>query len=484
MVVATELTKQFGQVVAVRNVGAEFSAGRIHALFGENGAGKSTVLRILAGRLKPDRGSIEMPGEERVGFVEQHFSLVDTLSVLENVVLSVPPQLLPGVVDFRGARSRLFELCERLQLTVDPNQRVGELSLVEKQKVEVVRALFSGARVLLLDEPTAVLSPEEVDRLFSVLLGLRAEGLTIVLVTHRLSEIQRYVDDVTVLRHGEVVGRFSTNTRLNEDEMGAITRCAMGREPPNTAHTEPLDKKEPILVCANVQAGLLSGLTLSVGRGEVLGVAGISGNGQEALFDVLSGARRLESGSIVIRGRPLRAFQGQRVHPVVRLAEDRHKNGLLLSASVEENLLLGELSRYLRFGLVVEHEAHTEAKKRLAASGAVPRELGVRVSALSGGNQQKVLMERAISRVREEGCVLLLWHPTRGVDLMSRAEIHSRIRSLSKEGVAILLLTHDLDELRTLSHRVCVMVRGTISAEFEPGVDDETLGRAMLGEAR
>jgi len=504
--------RNFGALRAVSDLSLALRPGELHALVGENGAGKSTALRMLAGHVKPSAGEILVDGQvlepaapleafrRGIGMVHQHFMLVDRFTALENLILGSEPTGPLGTVDLGRALELAHKVGREAGLEVPWGRRASELTVGERQRLEILRVLFRGARAILLDEPTAVLAPLEVADLYAMLRKLAQGGATVVVVSHRLDEVARYCDVVSVMRRGRLVlhekvdRKSTTGAERTDSELRArLTRAIMGGEPPAEAHCPELGPSaKPALQVSGLTLGregepkVLDNLSLTLRRGEILGVAGVEGNGQRELARVLAGLDAPSDGLIELDSRALgrgratskdhgqSAQQSSRVHEtralgLVVVHEDRQREELLLEASVWDNLVLGDLGtlnekervplRFARFDI------HPADPARLAAE-------------LSGGNQQKLVMARALDR---QLCVLVLAQPTRGVDVGTARTIHHAISQSAAQGVGVILISADLNELRTLCHRIVVMRRGRLVAELGPDATDETIGRAMLG---
>lgn len=482
-------SKRYGPLTVVDQASLSIQAGSIHVIAGENGAGKSTVLRILAGLVSPDAGDVRI-GTERlrkfsprvakergVALVAQHFSLLDGLSALENVVLSAPPHGTFG--DFResDARARVEAIVSDLGAPMDLARKVESLGVGERQRLEIARALFLDAKVLLLDEPTAVLTVGEADTLYALLRRLADAGRGVVVVSHKLDEIRRFADAVTVLRRGKVtLDERLSRGRVDEGTMGRIERAILG-EAENTTDSRPSSQAslgEEVVRLEGVHVGRsLVDVSLTIRRGEILGIAGVSGNGQEELVRLLAGERTVDRGTVLVPSQ------------VAVVHEDRHREGLCLDVPLRDNVLLGEYGSFSRHGLLDVPRMQQEATRRLEAAhvrGASPTlDLDLPARALSGGNQQKVVCARAFAQVTNGAPLLVLAHPTRGVDLRAARTIRDGIRRAAHEGAAILLVSADPSELRALSTRLLVFFRGRAS-ELPTDFSDETLGHAMLGE--
>lgn len=489
-------TKRFGPVVAVAGLDVTLTPGRIHALIGENGAGKSTALKMLAGYLEPTAGEVRVDGRaltpatpqeamrRGVGMVHQHFMLVEPLSALENLVLGREP--VRGLrLDLKRARRKAEALAEETGLGVPLDVPVRELSVGERQRLEILRVLYRGARAVLLDEPTAVLSPVEVDDLYRTLGQLKERGTTLAVVTHRLDEVVRFCDDVTVMRRGEQV--LSEPKPGDEPRLAdRLTRAIMGREVAEAAEPPPLEQEASVQLALDRVTVLrpdgrpaLSELSLEVRAGEVVGVAGVEGNGQSELAKTLAGLLPVEAGTIRLKGKavPEGSVAAARVRRLRRAGlvvvhEDRHHDEMILGASIAENLILGDLEGLSR---EAEYEAVNRRFARFDVYPPDPSRLG---GELSGGNQQKVVMARSLDRPLS---VLVAAQPTRGVDVGTARTIQHAIADVAAEGAAVIVISADLHELRALSHRLLVLRKGQIVAEFAPDAGDAEIGHAMLG---
>ncbi len=494
----TDITKRFGLVEANRGASLEVEAGEIHALVGENGAGKSTLMRIVAGLYEADGGRIEVDGrdvtgwstaeaiEAGVGMVHQHFMLVPTLTVAENVVLGREPLRGPTLDMARAVRD-VERVAAEYGLRIDARRTVSDLSVGEAQRVEILKTLFRGASVLILDEPTAVLSPPEVDDLWRVLRSLKAGGGTIVLITHKLNEVIEVSDRVTVMRQGQTVGRMET-ARTTPAE---IARAMVGREvalPGEASYVAgerasggaTLELRDLVVTGAGGRCGV-AGVTLSIAPGEIVGIAGVEGNGQTELIEAIAGLRPSRSGRILLGGRDI-ARLNVRTRSAAGLAhipEDRHLRGLVLDYSVADNLILGQQHRHSRGWWLDRASVAANAMAKIREFDIRPADSSLPVRALSGGNQQKVVIAREMGT--PFSC-LLAAQPTRGVDVGAIEFIHERLREARGAGKAILLVSAELSEILALADRVAVMYGGRIVAVL-PRADasEEAIGQLMTG---
>lgn len=494
--------RRFERCIAVRGVTVELAPGSIHAIVGENGAGKSTLLKLAAGLLAPTTGRVLVDGQtlepatpahaiaRGVGMVHQHFMLCGALTALDNLILGSEPILSLGRLDRAGARRSAAALAERTGLSVPLDSIVDDLTVGERQRLEILRVLFRGARALLLDEPTAVLSPLEATELFATLRTLAAEGRTVVVVTHRLDEVIGHADRVLVLRRGEAV----CEARRGDPAFGeeALTRAIMGGEAPQPFAPVPVADDAPLalsirdLVVEDADGRRrVDRLSLDVRAGELVGVAGVEGNGQTELVRALAGLDPVASGVVTVGGKTLdpHTAPAARRTTIACVHEDRQRDGLVLDATVGDNLVLGDLAPGF--------DEQKAIVRRLARFAVEPNDPGRLASELSGGNQQKVVLARAVDRiagashgVRPGSAVLVCAQPTRGVDVGAAAAIHAALGQAAERGLGVVVLSADLGELRRIAHRIDVMHRGRVVATLPPTADDDTIGRAMLGLGR
>ena len=525
-----EVTRRFGPVLANDRVSLDLHAGEVHALVGENGAGKSTLMKVLYGLHPPQSGSIHIDGQAvsigspaaamrlGLGMVHQHFLLVDTLTAAENVVLGREPKPDAGLVrrmlgafDPATAEREVAALAARYRLPVDPRARVAGLSVGEQQRVEILKVLYRGARVLILDEPTAVLTPQEVDELFGVLRELRTGGTAIVLITHKLAEVEALADRVTVMRAGRVVGggpaREFTAVGTAELMMGHVPTPLERRDPaPEDTTRAPRATDEAVLEARALDAldarGLqaVRGVSLVVRAGEIVGVAGVEGNGQHELVECLAGLKSPRSGRVLVAGRDVTG-RGARAHAEAGLAHipaDRLRRGLVAAMSAAENLVLGRQREAARGPWDVwlgGPALDARARAPLADFDVRPPEPRNLAGRLSGGNQQKLVVARELGRTRpSKGAparALIAAHPTRGVDLGATAAIHRRLLAAragspaeGRPGLGVLLVSSELSEILALSDRIVVMAGGRIVHETTPeNATERTLGLWMTGRA-
>ena len=495
---------RFGPVRANRGASLDVARGEIHALVGENGAGKSTLMRVLSGMYAPNAGTIEVGGrdvtgwstaraiESGVGMVHQHFMLVPTLTVAENVILG-REITKGGQLDRARAVAEVRALSEKTGLLVDPTRLVRDLSVGEAQRVEILKALYRGAKILILDEPTAVLSPPEIEELWHVLRGMRAAGDTIVLITHKLDEVMAISDTVTVMRQGETVGRVATRgsspAELAKMMVGRDVSLAMDmvHDSTVTAGARPPGSGAPALEVRDLVVQDARGVTavnhvsFTVQPGEILGIAGVEGNGQTELIEAIAGLRAPRSGSIHLGSADVTdmAVRPRGDAGLSHIPEDRHERGLILDFSIADNLVLGQQHRF-RKGALLDHARIAEnAVKQVATYDIRPADPSAPARALSGGNQQKIVIAREMTR---DFTVLLAAQPTRGVDVGAIEFIHAQLRQSREAGKAILLVSADLAEVLALADRVAVMYEGRIVALLPRAeATIERLGAFMTG---
>ncbi|HEY2954744.1 MAG TPA: ABC transporter ATP-binding protein [Candidatus Eisenbacteria bacterium] len=493
------ITRRFGPVLANDDVSLELAPGEIHALVGENGAGKTTLMRVLYGMIQPDAGTIEVDGRPAriqhpadamrlgLGMVHQHFMLVDPLTVAENVTLGYEPRRPLGGFDRARAELEVNAIANSYHLPVEPRARVDTLPVGAQQRVEILKALRRGARVLILDEPTAVLTPQEVDELFGVLRALRDQGATIVLITHKLAEVKALAHRVTVMRAGRVVGGGTVESlsveRIAELMVGHPVASTLTRG--DRAPGEPALEARDLWVRDERGLDAVRGVSFAVRAGEIVGVAGVEGNGQRELVECLAGLRPAARGEVRIGGRrPPRS--GARAHLEAGLAHipsDRLKQGLVPEMTLAENLVLGlHHERALGPGpFLAPGRLEARARRLLAEFDVRPAEPGARASQLSGGNQQKLIAARELSRGAR---AVIAAHPTRGVDLGAVAFLHARLLAERDAGRAVLLLSSELSEILALSDRILVLFEGRIAHQTTPRETDErALGLSMTGRS-
>ncbi|MGH8840391.1 MAG: ABC transporter ATP-binding protein [Jiangellaceae bacterium] len=485
--------KRFPGVIANDDVNIDVARGTIHAIVGENGAGKSTLMKILYGVQKPDSGTIEINGTQvvlgspadairaGVGMVFQHFMLADNLTVLENVTLGA--EKLHGIGN--QARAEILKISDAYGLNIEPDVLVEKLGVGARQRVEILKVLYRGAKIVILDEPTSVLVPQEVEELFDNLRELKSEGLTVIFISHKLDEVLSVADVVTVIRRGTTVATVDPGsvTARQLAELMVVSELPSPSTEISTVTDEVLITVESLTLPSDGARPLLEDISFVIHRGEVLGIAGVEGNGQAELVEAIMGMRPAATGTVTLVDRDLSTLSTRvrREAGIGYIPEDRQRHGLLLDAPLWENRVLGHQTREPNVnGIFIDKRAARADTKRIIEEYDV-RTPGpdVLARALSGGNQQKLIVGREMSG---EPILLIASHPTRGVDVGAQAAIWDQIKLARREGLAVLLISADLDELIGLSDRIEVILRGKLVGEFDPGeVTPEQLGSAMTG---
>ncbi len=493
------ITKRFGAVLANDNVNIVVKPGTIHAIVGENGAGKSTAMRIAYGFYKADSGEIIVDGQPReinsphdaialgIGMVHQHFMLVDTMTVAENIVLGAEPGS-EIALDLGKASSEIQKLSEEFKLAVNPNSVVEHLSVGQQQRVELLKALYRHAKVLILDEPTAVLTPQEVDEFFAILRGMRQQGKTVVIITHKLSEVLAISDEVTVMRDGKVVGGVQTK----DTSAAELARLMVGREV--LLRVEKPDAKigASELTVTNLSVSNIDGtkrvndVSFSVNKGEILGIAGVEGNGQTELIEALAGLvpASLMKGSIYLEGNDITNVdaRARRELGIAHIPEDRHRRGLLLDFSLAENSILGVHYRepvVSSAGFLDGAAIRKRAAEIIENFDVRPPNQDLPARSLSGGNQQKLIIGREFDLHPR---LLLVSQPTRGVDIGAIEFIHRKLVALRDAGCAVLLVSAELEEVTALADRLLIIHEGRIVGDVDPKVATiEEIGLLMTG---
>jgi ABC-type uncharacterized transport system ATPase subunit len=489
------ITKRFPGVLANDQISLDCRKGEVLGLLGENGAGKTTLMNILYGLYQPDSGEIFINGEKvkiespakaiqlGIGMVHQHFKLVEVLTALENVILGIPLEH-PPVLDLAPARERLLKLCEEYELHVDPSSEVWRLPVGKQQWLEILKALYRDARLLVLDEPSSVLTPAEGEHLFRAVRRLSQEGRSVIFISHKLGEVLEITDRITVIRDGHVVGTVPTKEATQHElaRMMVGRPVMMGRKPRPTVR-----EKEPVLVMENVNAnddrGLpaLKNCNLTVHAGEIVGVAGVDGNGQRELAECIVGLRERSGGTIRIKDHIVDSVIDDPSF-VGYIPEDRQKTGLFLDLTVAENLVIKDFERppYSRGGMLQYNAIREHARKMIHDYDIRTPSGEVRARNLSGGNQQKVVVARELNA---EPVLDIASQATRGLDLGAVESVHDTLLSERNRGAAVLFISTELQEVMSLSDRIIVLFRGEIRGEVEgEGADVSTIGQMMLGQ--
>ena len=491
-----EITKIFGEFVANDKINLQLRRGEIHALLGENGAGKSTLMNMLAGLLEPTSGEIAVNGQVvkldspskaaslGIGMVHQHFMLVEAFTVAENIILGSETTKY-GVLDIKKATQEIKDLSEKYGLAVDPSAKVEDISVGAQQRVEILKTLYRGADILIFDEPTAVLTPAEIDELMTIMKNLAKEGKSIILITHKLDEIRAVSDRVTVIRRGKSIETVEIAGATNQD----LAEMMVGRSVSFTTDKKASDPKEVVLsikdLVVNENRGVpaVKELSLDVRAGEIVGIAGIDGNGQSELIQAITGLRKVKSGSITIKGQEVVGLSPRKITEmqVSHVPEDRHRDGLVLDMTISENIALQTYYKepLSKNGILNYNNIHNYARKLMDEFDVRAASEYVHASALSGGNQQKAIIAREVDRDPD---LLIVSQPTRGLDVGAIEYIHKRLISERDKGKAVLVVSFELDEILNVSDRIAVIHDGKIQGIVSPAdTNKQELGILMAG---
>jgi len=484
------ITKTFGEkVIANNSVNFSVTKGEIHALVGENGAGKSTLMKILYGMQPPSSGTIKVNGKEEyihspakaielgIGMVHQHFMLVNPLSVLENIILGDEDTKYGGLLNLHSAEKKIKELTEGYNINIGTGEKIENLPVGLQQKVEILKILYRDAKILILDEPTAVLTPQEIDELFNTLKELKSKGKTIILITHKLDEVMRVSDSITVLRRGKVTGELKTDKTAKDE----IARLMVGEDYKYSEEKSIINEGEELLKVENISIvnnrGIkaVKNVSFSIRQGEILGIAGVEGNGQTELVEVLTTLRKTKKGSIT--------FKGSNIDKLViaNIPADRHRDGIVMDYSITDNMILGRQNeeQFSSWMILNDKTIKDYSNELIEKYDIRPVDPEQKIKELSGGNQQKVVAARELSKNTD---FILASHPTRGLDIKASNFVHHSLLNSKKAGKVILLVSSDLNELLKLSDRIAVIYKGEIVISLKAeDTNERELGLYMTG---
>jgi simple sugar transport system ATP-binding protein len=490
------ITKRFPGVLANDAVDFDLRRGEVHALLGENGAGKSTLMNILYGLYRPDHGVVLLNGAPvtidsphaaiaaGIGMVHQHFMLIPVMTVAENIVLAAEPTHNGVLLDTAAAERRVRELADQFRFHIDPHARIQDITVGQQQRVEILKALYRKADILILDEPTAVLTPQEALELSEILKRLVGEGMSVIFISHKLNEVLEIADRVTVLRRGKRVDTIptegATEASLARMMVGREVLLRVDKEPPKTGET--LLEVEDVHVVDDRGLEAVRGVSFTVRAGEIVAIAGVDGNGQTELIDAITGLRATSAGRIRVSGEDLTDESAHTFleHGVGHIPQDRHRRGLVLEFSLAENLVLHDYAKepFSKRGFLNPRRLLSYGKRLIKEFDVRGGNEQTRAAALSGGNQQKVVVAREVSR---DPRVLIAAQPTRGLDVGAIEFVHRRLVEERDEGRAVLLVSLELEEVVSLADRILVIYEGSIAGEFDPSATEEELGMAMTG---
>jgi simple sugar transport system ATP-binding protein len=494
------IRKEFGTFVANDNITLQLRKGEIHALLGENGAGKSTLMNVLFGLYQPEGGEIRVHGKKvdienpnianelGIGMVHQHFMLVEKFTVTENIILGLEPK--SGVtIDRATARKKVMDISEQYGLKIDPDAKIEDISVGMQQRVEILKTLYRGADILIFDEPTAVLTPQEIQELIQIMKRLIAEGKSIILITHKLKEIMQVADRCTVIRRGRYIGTVEVDETVNED---SLAEMMVGREVNFDAEYSKADPQQVVLdvqgLVVKDSRGLkvVEGLDLQIRAGEVLGIAGIDGNGQTELIEAISGLKKPESGKVLLNGKDVTGHTPRKMTEagIGHIPQDRHKHGLVLDYSIRDNMVLQTYYKepFSKRGLMNYKAVAEKAKALIEKFDVRTPSIDVPARALSGGNQQKAIIAREVDRSPD---LLIAAQPTRGLDVGAIEFIHEQLVKEREKGRAVLLISFELDEILHVSDRIAVLYEGKIVGIRDPKeTTEQELGFLMAGGQR
>lgn len=493
------IRKEFPGIVANDNITLQLQKGEIHALLGENGAGKSTLMNVLFGLYQPEKGKIRIRGKEvkipdpnvandlGIGMVHQHFMLVEPFTVTQNIILGKEPKTITGRIDLKKAEKEIRELSDRYGLKVDPTAKIRDISVGMQQRVEILKTLYRGAEVLIFDEPTAVLTPQEINELMEIMRSLVKEGKSIILITHKLKEIMQVADKCTIIRRGKGIGtRNVADTNANE-----LASLMVGREINFKVDKHPATPKETVLEIKDLyvrdkrKIDMIKGLELNLRAGEIVGIAGIDGNGQTELIEAITGLTKTHSGTILLNNKDITNKNPRKITEsgVGHIPQDRHKFGLVLDYTIGENMVLQTYYKkpYSKAGILNLKEIYRYAKNMITQFDVRTPSIHTKARALSGGNQQKAIIGREVDRSPD---LLIAAQPTRGLDVGAIEFIHQKLIEERDKGRAVLLVSFELEEIMDMSDRIAVMFDGRIVADLKPEeTNEQELGLLMAGSS-
>ncbi|GAQ16157.1 galactose/methyl galactoside import ATP-binding protein MglA [Oceanobacillus picturae] len=492
------IRKEFPGIVANDDITIQLKKGEIHALLGENGAGKSTLMNVLFGLYHPEKGEIRVKGkpvnmtdpnvanDHGIGMVHQHFMLVEPFTVTQNIILGAEPTSM-GKIDLRKAEKEVQELSNKYGLKVDARAKIQDISVGMQQRVEILKTLYRGAEVLIFDEPTAVLTPQEIIELMQIMKSLIAEGKSIILITHKLKEIMQICDRCTVIRKGKGIGTVN----VADSSVDELASLMVGRDVSFKTQKTPAQPKETILKVNNLhvkdsrKVEMVKGLNLEVRAGEIVGIAGVDGNGQSELIEAITGLKKAQKGSIELNGKAITNLSPRKVTEsgVGHIPQDRHKFGLVLDFPIGENIVLQTYYKkpYSKYKVLNYKEIYDKAEKLIKEYDVRTPSVYTKARALSGGNQQKAIISREVDRSPD---LLIAAQPTRGLDVGAIEFIHQKLIEERDKGRAILLVSFELDEILDVSDRIAVVFDGEIVANVKPEeTNEQKLGLLMAGSS-
>ncbi|MCP4022862.1 MAG: ABC transporter ATP-binding protein [Desulfobacteraceae bacterium] len=494
----TDMVKKFGDFTANDKINLIVHKGEVHALLGENGAGKTTLMNVLYGLYKPTSGSVKINGnllnikdpnvaiKNGIGMVHQHFMLVEPFTVTQNIILGNETTKSMGIIDLKKAEKQVAELSKRYGLTVDPNALVQDLSVGSQQRVEILKALYRGAQILILDEPTAVLTPQEIQELAQIIQNLTREGKSIIIITHKLKEIKQMADFCTIIRRGKHIDTVEVAKVTEED----LASKMVGRDVIFKVAKEKQLRGDKALEIKNLVVqdarGLpvVNNLSLELHKGEILGIAGIDGNGQKELIEAVTGLRKVKSGTVSVQGKNITNLSPGKIinkHKISHIPEDRQKRGLIFEFDIAENLILETYFKpaFSKWFTLIKERIYSNAKDLIHKFDIRPEESEIPAKALSGGNQQKMIIAREVSNEPE---ILIAAQPTRGLDVGAIEYVHEALINQRNQGKAVLLVSFELDEVINVSDRIAVIFEGKIVGIVDAqDADEKQIGLMMAG---